>query len=109
MNGLLPIAVAILALWVLGLGSGVAALLVGRGRPSGRRFGAALGLSLLALVVAWLGMNRLNLTYSRSVNGNGWSVQSKWLFVAPAILGIAAAAIAVGRKWSETRSAAVPR
>lgn len=63
-----------------------------------RRFRAVLALGVLTLGLGYFGMNNLHLNYSRSVNGRGWSIDSKWFFLATLVLAVAALGVALW-KW----------
>lgn len=66
-------------------------------RPAPNRFWASVVLALVALGIGSLGM-RTHITYSRTVNGHGWTLDSKWFFLAPLILGAVALVLAIWRR-----------
>jgi hypothetical protein len=78
-----------LAAWILSLTAGLLAWRWGWRRPV-RRIWLALGMALFAILIGWLGFTRLRLSYSRTTNGQGWTIDSKWFFLASLILGVVA-------------------
>jgi hypothetical protein len=96
MNFLLILAAVAAVLWLASLVCAALAIGFSRGNPP-RRLGAAIILAVVALVTGCLGM-QMHITYSRSVNGHGWSLDSRWFFIAPLVLGAVALALALGRR-----------
>jgi protein-S-isoprenylcysteine O-methyltransferase Ste14 len=73
-------------LWLLSCGAAVLGLRWNFGEE--RRFKASLVASLVSLALGYVGMSRVHLSASRTVNGHvQWSLNSKWFFVAALILG----------------------
>jgi len=65
-----------------------------------RRFWPALILSSLALVIAYLGLTRLGMAASNTVNGRvQWSFNSKWFFIASLVLSLSALACTLWKRW----------
>ena len=92
------------ALWILSLAACVLAMLWSFVGPP-RRFWAAVALSVFALVVGFLGVTMVHITYSRTVNASHWSIDFKWLFLAPLLVGAVSLAIALWRRWRGSRAA----
>ena len=65
------------------------------------RFWASIGLSLFALLISYLGMTRVRLSFSRTVNDSHWGIDSKWFFVALLLLSVLSLAFAI---WNRTRT-----
>ncbi len=66
-------------------------------RPAPSRFWASVVLALVALGIGSMGM-QTHITYSRTVNGHGWSLDSRWFFLAPLVLGAVALVLAIWRR-----------
>ncbi len=78
-NLLLGIAIAI---WLAGMAASLYAIRLGRGR-SPRRFGTAIALSLGAVLLGYLGLTRLSISASKTVNDETvWSFNSRWFHIA---------------------------
>lgn len=90
--------------WLFSLAACAVALLCCCLAPSRRRFWIAVVLSGLAILIGYLGTTHFNVTYSRTVNGTGWSVNSRWFFIVPLVLGAVALVLAI---WRRPRSAHV--
>jgi hypothetical protein len=71
--------------WLLGLTVGFVAL--GWSVAIRKRLWPVLVLSILALAIGWLGLMFFHVRYSKTVNGSGWTIDSKWFFLAPLLLG----------------------
>jgi hypothetical protein len=82
--------------WLFGLAAGLIALSLGGAAQE--RFRAALCWSILALAIGCLGMTLFHIRYSRTVNGSGWSIDSKWFFLAPLLLGVVSLSLTLW-KW----------
>lgn len=67
------------------------------------RFGAALVLCAGALVVGYLGFTKLQMTFTRTVNGQGWSISSKWFFLALILLAAVSLSIVCWRRFRPVR------
>jgi hypothetical protein len=93
-------AVAVIV-WLVAVGCGLVSLRFGWQRPP-RRFVAALVLAAVALGVGFLGRT-FHLTYSQTVNGHGWRIDSSWFFWLPLILGAAALTLALWRHFKTPR------
>ena len=103
------VAVAI-AVWVVAVGCSLVSLRLGWQHPP-RRFAAAVVLAAVGSGLGFLGRN-FHLTYSQTVNGRGWKVDSSWFFWVPLILGGTALALALWQRWrqpSHANSAAPPK
>ncbi len=78
-NLLIGIAVAT---WLAGIASSLLAIRFGRG-PGPRRFWGAIALSVGALLLGRLGLTRLAVSASKTVNGETvWSFNSRWFYIA---------------------------
>jgi hypothetical protein len=84
--------------WLLSLTAAVLAVRWGLARGSSR-FWAAMISSALALFLAYEGMTHFRLAYSRTVNGSGFSLNSKWFLMTTLILGVAALALTIWNRW----------
>lgn len=96
------LAAVAVVVWLLAVGCGLVALRFG-GQP--RRFGAAIALGIVALGIGFLGRN-FHLSYSQTVNGRGWRVDSSWFFWAPLVIGIVALALTLWRRWKHPTASA---
>ena len=76
----------VVALWLLSLVSCLLAIRWSVGAAP-RRFWAAIISSILAIVIGYCGMTRFHISYSRTVNASQWSIDSKWFFILPLLLG----------------------
>ena len=85
------------AFWLAGLVCSGAALIFSRPKAP-RRFWAPVILAVVALAIGYLGLHT-HITYSRTVNGHGWSLDSRWFFVAPLVLGAVALALTLWRRY----------
>jgi|GEM_PF-2659443 hypothetical protein len=81
------------AIWLISLAVALLALrwsLV----PGARRFRAALISSCVTLAIGWLGLTRIHLTASKTVNDQVvWSLNSKWFFIVSLLLGAVSLAV----------------
>lgn len=66
--------------------------------PGRRRSTIAIVLSGLAILIGYLGTAQFHVTYSRTVNNSHWSIDSRWFFIAPLVLGALALALAIWRR-----------
>jgi hypothetical protein len=83
--------------WLAAVICGSIALRFGwRGMP--QRFLATVVLAAVALAVGLLGL-KAHITYSQTVNGRGWRIDSSWFFWLPLALGAAALALALWRRF----------
>ena len=88
---------AAVAVWLLSCGASVLALYWSRGARA-RRYRAALVSSGVAILTAYLGLSRVHLSATRTVDGHvQWSLNSRWFFIAALMLGAAALGLAI---WS---------
>jgi hypothetical protein len=71
-----------------------------------RRYWLAIVLSGLAILISYLGATRFHVTYSRTVNNSHWSIDSRWFFIVPLVLGALALAFALWRRSRSSRVAA---
>jgi len=85
------------AFWLLG---NVASLLVLRWNLASppRRTVASWILAVMASVIAGLGLAFVHFTYSETVNGSGWSLNSFWFFLTSAILAGLAVILMLARR-----------
>jgi hypothetical protein len=88
-------------LWLFSLAAGVFALLCSCLAPSRWRFWVAVVLSGLVIVMGYLGATHFHVTYSRTVNNSHWSIDSRWFFIVPLVLGALALSLAI---WRQSRS-----
>jgi hypothetical protein len=88
--------------WLCGMAAGVLAL--GWGVAVRGRLRPALIMSIVAILIGWLGMLMIHVRYSKTVNGSGWAIDSKWFFLAPLLLGAVSLAFAFW-KWMKSRHA----
>ena len=87
-------------LWLLSLACCAVAFLYSC-FPARLPFWLATALSGLAIVLGYLGTMHFHVSYSRTVNGSGWSLDTRWFFVVPLVLGVAAFAAVI---WRYSRS-----
>jgi hypothetical protein len=91
------------ALWLAGVAACCVALaLSGNCRVS--RFPAAVGLCAAALVIGYAGFARFELTYARTVNGQGWSISSKWFFLALMVIAAVSLLVVCSKRLSLSRN-----
>jgi hypothetical protein len=65
-----------------------------------RRFWLAIILSVVALVISYLGLTHFSFAYSQTVNGVVTSsLNSKWFFIASLLLGTLALLCTIWKKW----------
>jgi cbb3-type cytochrome oxidase subunit 3 len=88
------------AIWLLSLAACSLAIWWSFVRPA-RRFWAAVALSAFALVVGFWGVTNVHITYTRTVNASRWSIDFKWLFLVPLLLGAGSLALAL---WGRVRA-----
>jgi hypothetical protein len=70
------------------------------------RFWPAVILSSLAVVIGYLGITRIHIIHSQTVNGQlQWHFDSRWFFLVPLLLGALALIYTI---WKGQRSAHVP-
>ena len=74
--------------------------------PGRRRFWIAIVLSGLAILIGFLGTTRFHVTYNRTVNDSHWSIDSRWFFIVPLVLGAIALALAIWRRSKSNQVAA---
>jgi len=74
--------------------------------PGRRRYWLAIVLSGLAILISYLGATRFHVAYSRTVNNSHWSIDSRWFFIVPLVLGASALALAIWRQSRSNRVAA---
>ncbi len=103
MNGFYILVTIATGLWLVSLICAGLAIAFGW-RAAAHRFWASIVLAIATLVMGCVGL-RLHITYSRTVNGHGWSIDSKWFFVATLILGALALALAL---WNRRRRKSLP-
>jgi len=106
MNYFALIVVIAAAAWVAGIGCGTLAAWWGW-RGTRRRFVASVILAGSALGLACLGLVS-RIAYSQTVNGRGWSLDSRWFFLALLALGVAALAIVLWRRFNPRSLTAPP-
>jgi hypothetical protein len=90
MDPILKIFAVAATVWGLSLG---ASLLAIRLNWRGQRIWGPLGWSLAGLILSYVGLTRFRLTYSKTENGHGWSLDSKWFFLVSIIVAMAALAM----------------
>lgn len=101
----ITIAIALAAaLWLAGIAACVVALKWSRA-CRGRRFTGALLLGAGALAIGYLGYTRFELTYAKTVNGQGWSVSSKWFFLALILLATVSLLVVCWNRFRVSRNA----
>ena len=91
------LAAVAVVVWLVAVGCGLVSLRFGWQQPP-RRFVAAIVLAGVALAIGFLGRN-FHITYSQTVNGRGWKMDSSWFFWVPLILGGVALGLALWRRW----------
>ncbi len=73
-----------------------------------RRFRAAFISSCLAIVSAWLGLSSLQVSASKTVNGQvQWSFNSKWFFIGALVLAFGSLMLTAWN-WRKTRTQPLP-
>lgn len=92
------------AIWLLSLAAVSLAIWWSFMRPA-RRFWAAVALSVFALLIGLWGVTSVHITYTRTVNASRWSIDFKWLFLAPLILGAASLVLALWGRMRAKRAA----
>jgi hypothetical protein len=93
------------ALWLAGIAACVLAFRWSF-LANGRRFWPAAILSILALVIGYLGLTRFSISASKTVNGEvQWRFDSKWFFIGSLVLGGLALAYTL---WKGRKAAARP-
>jgi hypothetical protein len=103
MNGFYILVTIAAGLWLVSLICTGLSIALGW-HAAARRFWASIVLAIATLVIGCMGL-RLHITYSQTVNGHGWSIDSKWFFVATLILGALALALAL---WNRMRRKPLP-
>ena len=88
--------------WLVGLGAGLLGL--GRSVAGQERLWPGLFLPILAVGIGWFGMTFFHVRYSRTVNGSGWAIESKWFFLVPLLLGVASLSLMLW-KWRMSKHA----
>ena len=88
----------IVAVWLTGIAAALCAFGWGF-LAKRRRFWLAVILSVVALVISYLGLTHFSFVYSRTVNGVTSSLNSKWFFIASLLLGALALICAILKKW----------
>jgi hypothetical protein len=92
-------------LWLASIAAGLCAFGWGF-LAARRRFWLAVVLSLVALLISYLGLTHFSFAYSTTVNGvETSSISSKWFFMASLLLGALALACAMWRKWKSPGAA----
>jgi predicted benzoate:H+ symporter BenE len=99
--------VIVVVLWVLSMASSLLAL-VWSVRPDSRRLAAAIVAACFALLLGYAGVNHFHLSYSQKTNGSGWSIDSRWFFALPLILGFLSLGLALWRRRGGKPAAALP-
>ncbi len=84
-------------LWLVSLACGALSLRWGWGGAP-RRFVVSVILAAVALGIGLLGLHS-HITYSQTVKGHGWRIDSSWFFWAPLVLGAVALALALWRRF----------
>jgi hypothetical protein len=96
-----------LAVWLLSCGASLLALywnLV----AAAQRLRAAFISSCVALLIGYLGVSRIQLNASKTVNGQvAWSFHSRWFFIGALLLGGASLALTLW-KWRKASSRFAP-
>ena len=69
-----------------------------------RRPRAALLLAVMAFVVGYMAWGHLQLSYSQTTNGRGWTIDSRWFFLALCGLAIGCGLLAGWALWRERRA-----
>lgn len=86
------------AIWLAGIGACIFATRLSRSTGA-RRFGVALGLSLAALGLGYVGLTRFSIVASRTVNGETvWRFDSRWFFIALLVCGALALLLTLWRR-----------
>jgi hypothetical protein len=87
------------ALWLASLALSAVAVFA-------KRFSTSLILSVCGLVIGYLGLSRVRISASKTVNGQvQWSFDSKWFFIATVVL----AALALGYTlWKKLKKNGAP-
>jgi hypothetical protein len=83
-----------LLLWLAGLIACVVAVRWSIG-PVPRRRWLALALALLALAIGYYEFQHFQFSYAQTANGETWSIQSRWFFIALCVLGVISVCVAV--------------
>lgn len=89
-------------LWLFSLAACAIAFVCCCLAPSRPRLWIAVVSSGLAILIGFLGATRFHVTYSRTVNNSHWSLDSRWFFIVPLVLGALALFLAL---WRQSRSA----
>jgi glucan phosphoethanolaminetransferase (alkaline phosphatase superfamily) len=85
------------ALWLFGLAAcGIALLCCCF--PERRRSWLAVVLSVMAILIGYLGTAHFHVNYSRTVNNSHWSIDSRWFFIVPLVLGPLSLGLAIWRR-----------
>ena len=91
------------AVWLFSCGASLLAMYWNFVARAQRRK-AALFSCCVAILTAYLGLSRVHLSASKTVNGRlEWSVDSRWLFIAALALGGAALALSLWAWWQAPR------
>lgn len=69
------------------------------------RFWAGMIISVSAMVIGLAGLTRFNFIYSKTVNGKGWTIHSKWFFIFLMVLSAISLLLTL---WRRTRQNRVP-
>jgi hypothetical protein len=88
--------------WLVALVAGLVALTWSI--TARERLRPALILSTVALGIGSLGMMIFHVRYAKTVNGSGWSIDSKWFFLVPVLLGVVSLSLSLW-KWMKSRHA----
>lgn len=68
------------------------------------RFSGALALCAGAFLVGYFGFTRLQVTFTKSVNGEGWSISSKWFFLVLILFAAVSLFIVCWRRFRLSRN-----
>jgi hypothetical protein len=88
------------AVWLLGLAAGLLGIWFGC-VSSRRRFKLGLGFSLGSLAMAFAGLNWIHFSFTRSVNGSSWSLDSRWFYWGSLGLALLALGLTVWKQVSQ--------
>jgi hypothetical protein len=66
--------------------------------PGRQRFWLAIALSVVAILIGYLGTTHFHVNYSRTVNNSHWSIDSRWFFIVPVVLGALSLTLAIWRR-----------
>ena len=89
----------VLGLWLVGLAAGLLGIWFGCVSAT-RRFNLGFGFSVGSVVVACAGLKWVHFSFTRSVNGSTWSLDSRWFFLASLGLALLALGLTI---WGQMR------